>query len=340
MSESATIEQLRIQYSDSHGTADRLRQAVVAQLNALMTNNNLTLGVPIESRVKDWASIEDKLERKVKQLSHVTELNDLIGVRIIFLFPSDLEAAVEKIATHFNVIDSENTGDRLSASEFGYQSTHVTLSLPEAWLSVPSLAGLGNFSVELQLRTLAQHRWAAASHKLQYKSTASVPAPLRRSIHRVSALLETVDLEFSRLLEQRNSYKEAGIGQQEEPLNVDTLEAVLDEVLPAANKREDEKYAGLLADLQRADLSTPRKLREFLLATLTATLEVEANSVSKGRDPNDLYSLMSDRIDQGVFYAHAGLVRTALRIHFGDDMANKIIQIDPREFETPSKNVD
>jgi ppGpp synthetase/RelA/SpoT-type nucleotidyltranferase len=59
---------------------------------------------------------------------------------------------------------------------------------------------------ELQLRTLAQHIWAVASHKLQYKREASVPVPIRRSINRVSALLEMVDLEFDRVLLEREQY--------------------------------------------------------------------------------------------------------------------------------------
>lgn len=59
---------------------------------------------------------------------------------------------------------------------------------------------MSGLKAEVQVRTVTQHVWAAASHVLQYKQEASVPLPVRRSIYRVSALLETVDLEFERVL--------------------------------------------------------------------------------------------------------------------------------------------
>src|SRR5690606_25945786 len=97
----------------------------------------------------------------------------------------------------------------------------------------------------------AQHTWAVASPKLQYKHEEGVPPPIRRTIHRVSALLETVDLEFERVLEERGSYIAAAADNVDlgELLNVDLLKATLSEILPEKNRVDNEPYADLLVDL-------------------------------------------------------------------------------------------
>ncbi|WP_082836585.1 RelA/SpoT domain-containing protein [Acidovorax sp. GW101-3H11] len=191
------IESLGREYQDFSSKAERLRIAISDQLMALISENSLTLGVPIESRLKTWSSVAEKLERKQLKLQSIRELPDLVGVRVILLFSSDVGKAVGLIEQVFEVVSREDTVTRLGDSQFGYQSQHFIVRLPESWLGVPTLSGLGQLTVELQIRTLAQHIWAAASHKLQYKQEAGVPPPLRRTINRVSALLEIVDLGMS-----------------------------------------------------------------------------------------------------------------------------------------------
>ena len=83
-------DRLQIQYQDNAGRAERVREAVVVQLSALLSANDVTLGVPMESRVKSWASLEEKLERKQLSLDSLFNLHDLIGVRTILLFRGDL----------------------------------------------------------------------------------------------------------------------------------------------------------------------------------------------------------------------------------------------------------
>src|ERR1700690_3888715 len=100
------------------------------------------------------------------------------------------------------------------------------------------MAGLANLRAEIQVRTTAQHIWAEASQTLLYKNEKAVPQTLKRAIYRVSALLETVDLEFERVLSDRDDYK-AEVAQTalaEETLDVDTLQQVLGESWPSAKK--------------------------------------------------------------------------------------------------------
>lgn len=314
-------DHFRIQYQDNIGRAERLRDVIIVQLLELFNSNNVTLGVPIESRIKTWSSISEKIDRKELQLTSLLDLQDLIGIRSILLFKRDLTQVDTLISKHLTIISSEDTGDRLSESEFGYQSRHYIVKIPEAWLSLPSLVGLNEFFIELQVRTLAQHIWAAASHKLQYKQEAGVPPPVRRAINRVSALLETVDLEFERVLNEREEYVEVTqkSAADNEALNVDNLARILMETFPEENWFYDEPYADLFKELTQLGVTNTNTLREIINKHLAKTLKFEK---SKMNDPNVKLSMQPDteafdRYERGVFYTHAGLARTILRSEFG-----------------------
>lgn len=323
------IDALRIQYQDEAGRAERLREAVVAQLSALLASNEVTLGVPMESRVKSWASLAEKLDRKQIALDSLIGFHDLIGVRVILLFRSDLLKVLKLISSTFEVVSLEDTAARLGDSEFGYQSQHFVVRLPKSWLLLPSLTGLNDFCVELQVRTIAQHIWAAASHKLQYKQESGVPRPLRRTINRVSALLETVDLEFERVLDERRVYLQDSKAPNAatEPLNVDSLAAVLTELLPHENKGEEDSYADLLNDLISFKINTPEQLRLILTKHAEYAKRSDRSRVDEIRADKSTAEpgyRSSERFARGVFYTHVGLAREALRAEYGEDAVNDL----------------
>jgi len=169
---------------------------------------------------------------------------------------------------------------------------------------------LGEIRVELQVRTLAQHIWAAASHKLQYKHEASVPLPLRRSIYRASALLETVDLEFDRLLQERSTYVEVQL-QNESPdtlLNVEIIGAALSELLPEQYIHAEEYYDELLAELNHFGVSTKGKLKDLLISNWNAIFESDAQESANHQTMQ--------------YFSDVGLVREGLRAAFGSETVN------------------
>ncbi len=261
--------------------------------------------------MKNWA--------KNKSVTSVTDLDDFIGIRIIVLFRSDIDNVCDVVKTHFDVLDTEDVSTRLSDDQFGYQSTHYTIKLPTRWLSVPTLADLGSLKAEVQIRTLSQHIWAVASHKLQYKQEQSVPIPLRRSINRVSALLETVDLEFDRVLIERANYKDDTLREVDDKSGFDVmvLEAIGDKLLPEKNKKiGNEDYARLLDQLIKHGVDSASSLESLIKSHLQAVL---AKDRSRVRDKQDEFDPEADqdRINRGVFFSHVGLIRMCLTEEVG-----------------------
>jgi ppGpp synthetase/RelA/SpoT-type nucleotidyltranferase len=94
-------EVLKEQYQEISGRADRMRGAIYDQFSQLIDDADVTLGVPMESRIKKWTSIENKLERKNLEIESILSLPDLVGVRAILLFRTDLDKIDELIRSTF-----------------------------------------------------------------------------------------------------------------------------------------------------------------------------------------------------------------------------------------------
>jgi len=310
------LSELKLKYIRVESRAKRLQSALSTELNHLLEKEGVTLGVPIEARVKEWSSIEEKISRKSLILDNIEDLDDFIGIRLILLFRRDLIAVDNLLRNALNIKSSEDTSLRLADTQFGYQSQHYIIEVPETWLEIPSWGDLGGIRVEIQVRTLAQHIWAAASHKLQYKHEASVPLPLRRSINRASALLETVDLEFDRLLEDREFYVQGQMKYEnsETPLNVEVLDSVLSEIFPGRIKRENEPYDELMIDLNHFGVETAGELKRIMNKHINSIMLEDAKRAKEHHRQS------------GQYFMYVGLAREGLRKEFGSKKVSDFLK--------------
>jgi putative GTP pyrophosphokinase len=319
-------EKFKNQYASRFPLLERFRAALSIQLDELVKGNGLSLGVPIESRTKSLESISSKVERAGSTLISLDQINDLVGFRIILLFKKDLERVKKIISENFKVLKEEDTESRLGDDQFGYRSFHYQVKLKPEWVLVPSLSGLAEIVAEIQVRTVAQHIWAAASHELQYKKEASVPNAVKRSINRVSALLETVDLEFERLLDERQKYiSSINVENTDQQLNVDLLAKYLDENLPPQNKSEEEgtKYSELLSELEERGITKLDELNNLWLKQKDAALQNDRETAVKvAANPKD--PRYSKNVHAGAFFAHVGLIRIAMDNEFGSTFGYEI----------------
>lgn len=301
------IQTINSEYDSSYLAFERFKNSLLSQVEKLLELNNIPLGFPIQNRTKNWESIKNKLDTgryNVKET--ITELQDIIGLRIILMFSRDVENVCKLIEDNLHVKRRYNTSERLKENEFGYSSEHFVVKIPQEWLNVPTFKGFDNFQAEIQIRTLSQHTWAEASKELQYKNEANIPRPLLRSIGRVSALLETVDLEFERLLTERDNYKEVVtkdlITYTDQLLNVDILEAILDQKIPLAFKKSSENYSDLVEDLKKFKIFYGSELETLFKEYLTKAIDYDKKLT-----------------DKPYFFSRAGLVRVMLKIRHPEE---------------------
>jgi len=321
---------LKKQYELEFSNYNSLCKEVIRQLEVLFKEKSIKLAVPIHFRIKEWESITDKCQRYSLQPSKIGEINDLAGIRIVTLFKSDISTIQQIIKSTFTILREEDTANRLSEDQFGYGSIHYEITLPDSWVKIPALRTLKGKNVEIQLRTASQHAWAAASHILNYKKESHVPQPVRRTINRVSALLETVDLEFERVLQEREEFDQIPIEDQD-TLNTDNLKKILNRVLPADNKKEDEDYSTMLDELNHFGVKTVGGVESLINKHLSKALEDDKKRVEsfksriKSEGADEVDEDLNKRITTGVFYSHIGLLRNIFRKEFGSTKVDEVI---------------
>lgn len=321
---------LEKEYRDIAGRAQSFSEEVGKQLLKLLDREGIALAFPMQQRVKSWDSIAGKVERLSLVASSIQRIQDLIGLRIVPLFRRDIDRVVAMIRDSLHVVREYDTADRLKDDQFGYASKHLVIRLPPSWLAIPSFEGMGGLQAEVQLRTLAQHMWAEASHVLQYKREDTVPKSMRRALYRASAILEMVDLEFDRVLSAREAYREGvDVGATQAKLDVDLLEKLLDAELPPNNKVADEGYAQLLEELRHLTIETAAQLRVLIKKELRKALKDDGDHVKRNlllmEKGLPLQGTTPERTASGVFYTHVGLVRIMLKQEFGVQKVQQLI---------------
>jgi len=126
---------------------------------------------------------------------NVPVIGDLIGVRIICPFLEDLKVVEELLKEKFKVIEIERKGGNHTFREFGYESIHLLITVPENIIKksrVPS-----GETAEIQVRTILQDAWAEVEHELVYKAEFTpFDNPLKRKLAAVNASLSLADIIF------------------------------------------------------------------------------------------------------------------------------------------------
>lgn len=161
----------------------------------------------ISHRTKGIDSLSGKLDRKSGKYADLTDITDLVGIRVICYFSDTVDLVAQVLSNEF-VVDEENSVDKrktLKDNQFGYVSLHYICSLKDEDLAKhPEFSGI---RFEIQLRSVLQHAWAEIEHDLGYKSSFGVPHAITRNFSRVAGLLEIADGQFIELRDSIKSYE-------------------------------------------------------------------------------------------------------------------------------------
>lgn len=216
-------------YADNKPLYTRLKDNVTQILNGEISNRNIPL-FNVESRVKDLKSFNEKI-KSGGYLNPFDDIEDICGVRVICYYNSDMDIIEEIIKKEFVVISDSDKQKEAGDDKFGYASRHYVVKIKGDWLEVPIYRGLGELKVEIQLRTMLMHSWAAISHKLLYKKESNVPRELKRKLNRLSALIELADEQFEAIRIDKEIY----FKNFEENFSEYTNPEVMDELLNSDN---------------------------------------------------------------------------------------------------------
>lgn len=140
----------------------------------------------ITSRTKELPSFLDKIQR-LDARNPFDEIRDIVGLRVICLFLSDIDRIAQIIRDSFSVLSEDNKIEGSEVSSFGYMSVHFIAIMKEEYVG-PRYDPVAKLPFEIQIRTIAMDAWANVSHYLEYKSETDVPSELKRDFYALSGL--------------------------------------------------------------------------------------------------------------------------------------------------------
>lgn len=157
-----------------------------------------------KARVKEFDSYYAKKLRFLKKAwtekTAPSPVNDILAVRVVCPFLGDLAIVEKALAEHFSIEEIERKGAERSFREFGYESIHVLVRIPED-LS-PLCPNIERNVIEIQLRTILQEAWAEVEHELVYKAEFTpFDEPMKRKLAALNANLTLSDIIFQEILE-------------------------------------------------------------------------------------------------------------------------------------------
>lgn len=189
----------------------------------------------VNHRVKALNSLLSKFERPGKAYSMLSDVTDIVGIRIITYFSDDVDRVASVITKEFNISKEQSIDKRqtLGDDRFGYQSLHFIVQLRNDRCGLPEYCNFAKIKMEIQIRSILQHAWAEIEHDLGYKTQVSVPHEIRRKFALVSGLLEVADNSFVELRNSLSNYEQnihQKIFETEEQveLNLASLKALLE----------------------------------------------------------------------------------------------------------------
>lgn len=248
-------------YDSQYPTFRRLANNITESL-AIFLNENKISFLKIDSRIKDYESCIEKIERKAYNDSF-EQIEDICGVRIICYYLSDVNKINDLIKREFDIVESQDKLSKLGSNEFNYRSHHFIVKIPSDWLIAPNYRGLENLKAEIQVRTILMHAWAEIEHKLAYKKDYQIEDTIKREFSKLSAILESADDQFERLREQSEKYKEDLIFKQKnnqdsfknhKSLDIDSLQAFVEYHFPERIK-DKSITSNLLDELLNNNIS-------------------------------------------------------------------------------------
>lgn len=179
------------EYNRVKGQYEEFLNEIIRSIEKLLKDNKIPIAFNVTGRLKSYDSILLKIAaRRVRLNDSVTELNDLVGVRVVLLFPNYKEEVLRIFGEAFDII---NCRDLKRDKLFGYSSIHLLVSIKSEWALTPTWSNHLGKKIEVQIRTLSEHIHAETSHALFYKREESIPEVHNRELSKLSALLEIVD---------------------------------------------------------------------------------------------------------------------------------------------------
>jgi putative GTP pyrophosphokinase len=262
----------------------------------------------ITSRIKTLPSLLDKADRQ-QMHEPLSEMNDIVGLRVVCLFLSDIERVGQSVRDCFDVTEEDNKIEGQPASSFGYMSVHFVAQMKKDYKG-PRYDSISGLRFEIPVRTIAMDAWAAASHYLDYKTDVDIPKELRRDFYALSGLFYVADRHFETFAKEREKAvlavekkMTASVPDLDVEINLDSLSAFVRSRFKDRKQSADDKVLSqAVQELRNGEITTIKQLNDIIAVGWDAFLRSEREHPPMLNNEPTVYS------DVGVIRALCSIV--------------------------------
>lgn len=270
----ARRDEVAVWYAAHRFKCKLFEQGFAEHLTRLVQDEDLR-DARVETRTKTMDSILDKAcatrGEVFKYQDPRREITDAVGARVMVPLVTDIEPVRDAIRRRFVVEEESDRGEDEGAADVpGYRSLHLLVRLGEADLAQREFSEFSDMIVEIQIRTILQHAWAALQHDLGYKTDRPPSPAVRRRITALAGLLELADREFVDVKQQQNvpgKPRPAPGALQAPPdgkLTTASLRVYVEEVMGEEDAAAHTWYVELAAVIAKLGIDSTGGLTRFL----------------------------------------------------------------------------
>src|SRR5712691_7698356 len=150
-----TDDEIRTEFHSREKTYAALRDEAYFILQQALLREASKLSIPM--RVKELSSFLDKAKRKDTK-EPFTDIHDIVGLRVICLFLSDIPRIGEVIRESFAVLSEDDKIEGAEISSFGYMSFHFNAQMKTEYRG-PRYDHIAGMPFEIQVRTILMDAW-------------------------------------------------------------------------------------------------------------------------------------------------------------------------------------
>ncbi len=185
-------------------------EVLKTEMNILIKNyeykNNYNPVEHTKSRIKTKESAIKKLEKKGYDLTYENlekHVHDMVGLRIVCSFMSDVYEVVDLIKNSKQFKIKEEKNYILHPKDSGYSSYHLNVLVPIHLDNETEYV-----EAEIQIRTIAMDFWASLDHKIRYKFPSEIPDEVKEEMFNCSLDIRMLDNKMENLSQVMKKYNE------------------------------------------------------------------------------------------------------------------------------------
>ncbi len=203
MKDSNELEGLILKYTAALKT---LETQISILLQDYEYENNYNPVEHIKSRLKTYESASRKLISRgyeVNAKNIVEHVHDMVGLRIVCSFLSDVYKIVEMLENSDQITIHDKKDYITNPKETGYYSYHLLVYVP-----VYLIDGVTLVEAEIQIRTVAMDFWASLDHKITYKFQGKIPNEIKENMYKCAEDIHTLDQKMLKINNQMQEIKD------------------------------------------------------------------------------------------------------------------------------------